>query len=311
MSISYRPFVSIIIPTYNRATLLLQAVQSVLNQTYQNFEILVIDDHSTDNTPKLISEIDDIRVHYIRLVQNQGAPVARNIGLKKAKGELVAFLDSDDEWHQTKLEKQIGVFAQSNSNLGVVYTGLKIINVTKKSETIITPTKRGKITEHLLTQNYLGTTSSVVIKKEILNYVGGFDLSFTSCQDWDLFIRLSLKTDFDFIDEPLVYYFEHDGNRISTNSNAIVKGYLNIHHKYNELLGKLSKPLIQKHYLTIGKYILKAGVLSQDKKIIKVGRSFLFKSIKILPPGIKSLILYFYSLHSTKTQLLLYRILNN
>ena len=105
MSSESSPFVSIVIPTYNRANLLLQAIQSVLTQSYEHFELLVVDDHSTDSTPHLVKTITDSRVHYIRLNENQGAPAARNIGLKKAKGELVAFLDSDDQWDFNKIRK--------------------------------------------------------------------------------------------------------------------------------------------------------------------------------------------------------------
>ena len=167
---------------------------------------------------------------------------------------------------------------------------MKIINNEKKIETIIVPSKRGQIINYILVQNCVGTTSSVIIRKHLLDEVGGFDLTFPSCQDWDLFIRLSLKTQFDFVREPLVIYFEHDGKRISTNSKSIINGYLKIHEKYNMLIENLSKTEIQSHHVNIGKYILKAGILSQDMMMIKLGRSFLLKSVKIFPPQLKSIL---------------------
>lgn len=307
MSEESRPLVSIVIPTYNRADLLLQAIQSVLTQTYEYFELLIVDDHSTDQTPHIVKNITDSRVHYIRLNKNQGAPAARNIGLKKAKGELIAFLDSDDQWDSTKLKKQVQIFNR-NPAIGLVYTGLKILNNERNIETIVVPSKRGHITKYLLVQNCVGTTSSVLIKRDLLEDAGGFDLTFTSCQDWDLFIRLSLKTQFDYVREPLVIYYEHDGKRISTNSKSIINGYLKIHEKYNLLLKNLSKKEIQNHYVNIGKYILKAGILSQDMMIVKVGRSFLLKSVKIVPPQLKTILVLICSLNHKKVLLLLYRV---
>lgn len=266
----YNPFVSVIIPTYNRADLLVQAIQSVLNQTYGHFELLIIDDNSSDNTSEIINTIKDNRVHYFRLSKNQGAPAARNIGLKKAKGELVAFLDSDDQWLSTKLEKQVELF-NKEKNVGLVYTGIKIIS--NQLERIILPSKRGEMGNKLLIKNYVGTTSSVLIKKDLLDEVGGFDLTFTSCQDWDLFIRISQKMHFNFIEEPLVLYFEHDGERISTNSKSIIKGHLKIHRKYRKLIKNLPRREILKHYMNLGKKIIKAGLLSIDKNMINMSRT--------------------------------------
>lgn len=306
MSGVYSPLISIIIPTYNRANLLFEAVQSVLNQTYQHFELIIVDDHSTDTTAELVTNINDKRIRYIRLDKNQGAPAARNFGIKIAVGELVAFLDSDDQWDFKKLEKQIGVFEKESKNIGIVYTGLKIIN--NNNEKLITPNKRGDISKNLLVQNVVGTTSSVLIKKDLLDDVGGFDLTFASCQDWDLFIRLSNKAEFDFVEEALVFYFEHDGERISTNSIAIMNGYLKIHAKYKAMIGNLSKSEMRYHYMNIGKYILKAGILSQDKECIKTGRSFLYKSAVILPPRLKPIIFYIYSLNNRKNLLSLFEI---
>ena len=106
------PTVSIIIPTYNRAHLIGRAIQSVLNQTYQNFEIIVVDDGSTDNTEEMIKEFQkhDKRIKYIRHEKNRGGAAARNTGIKVARGEYIAFQDSDDEWLPEKLEKQMDVF---------------------------------------------------------------------------------------------------------------------------------------------------------------------------------------------------------
>src|SRR4030042_5052103 len=106
------PTVSIIIPTYNRAHLVMRAINSVLDQSFQDFEIIIVDDASRDNTEKMVSGIRDKRIFYIRHEKNRGGSAARNTGIKQARGEYIAFLDSDDEWLPEKLEKQLKVLEQ-------------------------------------------------------------------------------------------------------------------------------------------------------------------------------------------------------
>ena len=279
MATTYSPLVSIIVPTYNRASLVVNAIKSVLHQSYSNFEIIVVDDHSTDNTAELIRNIQDDRIHYFYLSKNQGAPVARNIGLKKARGIFIAFLDSDDQWISTKLEKQIALFAKEQ-DIGLVYTGIKFIH--NGMERILVPQVQGDMSQHILKKNYVGPTSSVLIKKAVLDEVEGFDLTLPSCQDWDLFIRISQICKVDFIQEPLVLYLEHEGARISTNSKAVIKGHLKIHRKYGQLIKTLSIKQKQQHYLNIGKILFKAGLLSVDKNIIGKSRFSMLKISKTL-----------------------------
>ena len=122
------PTVSVIIPTYNRAHLVDRAIQSVLNQTYKDFELIIVDDGSTDNTEDIIKEFQkkDERIKYIRHEENRGGSAARNTGIKAAKGEYIAFLDSDDEWLPIKLGRQISEFT-NKSKIALVYTGRIII----------------------------------------------------------------------------------------------------------------------------------------------------------------------------------------
>ena len=282
MTVNYNPLVSIIVPTFNRAQLVKEAISSVLNQTYRNFEIIVIDDNSTDNTAELISKINDGRIYYFRLKKNQGAPAARNLGLKKASGQLIAFLDSDDQWVSKKLEKQIALF-EREQQIGLVYTGIKFIN--SQFERILVPKVRGDISKSILKKNYVGPTSSVVIKKALIDEVGGFDVTLPSCQDWDLFIRIGQVCEIDYIAEPLVLYFEHEGTRISTNPKAVVTGHLKIHSKYRQHIKALSMKEKQKHFLNMGKILLKASLLKVDKNIIEKSRfieRIIFKVIRFL-----------------------------
>ncbi|GAH83893.1 unnamed protein product, partial [marine sediment metagenome] len=122
--------VSVIIPTYNRADMVGRAIQSVINQTYQDFEIIIIDDASTDNTREVAREFQERekRIKYFKHEINKGGGAARNTGIKNSKGEYIAFLDSDDEWYPEKLEKQIEIFNKNDENLGVVYSGVFYID---------------------------------------------------------------------------------------------------------------------------------------------------------------------------------------
>lgn len=142
------PTVSVIIPTYNRAHLVGRAIQSVLNQTYKDFELIIVDDGSTDNTEDIIKKYQkkDERIKYIRRKKNKGGSVARNTGINAAIGEYIAFLDSDDEWLTEKLERQMKVFKSTSSEVGVVYSGFFRINDRRNEiESIFNPKKRGYI----------------------------------------------------------------------------------------------------------------------------------------------------------------------
>ena len=116
------PTVSIIIPTYNREQLLGRAIKSVLAQTYQDFELIIVDDGSTDNTERLVKSFNSEKTRYIRHRKNKGPAAARNTGIRSAKGDYIAFQDSDDEWMPEKLEKQMRAFTTAPPEVGVVYT---------------------------------------------------------------------------------------------------------------------------------------------------------------------------------------------
>ena len=144
------PLVSVIIPTYNRKHLLKEALGSVFSQTYKNLQVIVVDDGSTDNTQDIISDFKDKRITYIKQ-GHRGASSARNKGIENAKGEYTAFLDSDDRWLPTKIEKQMDVFKNSKVNPGVVYCGIEYMDENgKKIRGERLPAYRGNIFLHLL-----------------------------------------------------------------------------------------------------------------------------------------------------------------
>ena len=208
------PEVSVILPTYNRAQLIMRSIKSVLDQTYGNFELIVIDDGSTDDTERVMSSFVDKRVRYIRYEKNSGAAVARNVGVNSARGKYIAFQDSDDAWMPEKLEKQMKAFESAGSDLGVVYTDMLLVsenglaNYWQSPEIDSSDIVDKKRREY---QVFNIGIQSVLIKKECFNKVGLFDERFPRFIDLELLIRLSKDYRFFHIKEPLVRYHINKG----------------------------------------------------------------------------------------------------
>ena len=186
-----REKISIIIPTYNREKLIIRSINSILNQTYHNIEVILIDDGSTDNTKKIISQIKDKRFRYIKLRKNKGSNVARNIGIQKAIGNYITFQDSDDFFHSDKLEKQINNLRKYNSDFDFCKMRIHINN--KKKE--IHPNKKqekkilnNETINELCNGNFISTQSMLVKKSYIKKYL--FDPEFPRLQDYDLVLRM-------------------------------------------------------------------------------------------------------------------------
>ena len=162
------PKVSVIIPTYNRAAFLRLAIASVLNQTFQNFEIIVIDDASQDHTREVVNSLSDTRIRYIRHEGNRGVAVSRNTGVVNAKGSYIAFLDDDDEWFPEKLQKQFDLLEACQPIVGVVYTGAFIIEESSKRVLAkVFPKKRGNIFDTIHPQNRSAAyTSTIFLRRK-------------------------------------------------------------------------------------------------------------------------------------------------
>lgn len=202
------PTVSVIISTYNRASLLTRALQSVLNQTYRDFEVIIVDDCSTDNTETVIKEYKDSRILYIHLNQNSGSSAKpRNVGLSKATGKYVALLDSDDEWLPEKLEKQVAKFNDVSEAVGIIYCGATVIH--QGYITIQHPILKGSLWPLMLGECYVGI-SSTLIRKDCFNKIGEFDEN-SMCPHYDMWIRLAKHYQFDYIPDTLaIYHYTHE-----------------------------------------------------------------------------------------------------
>ncbi|MBN2816778.1 MAG: glycosyltransferase family 2 protein [Campylobacterales bacterium] len=198
--------VSVIIPTYNRYTLLQRAIRSLLEQTHQVAEVIVVDDGSTDNTAQIQKDFPYIRYIY---QENSGVAAARNRGIELAQHKWIAFLDSDDEWHSEKLERQV-LLHRNNPDILFSYTAeLWLRNNTQ----VKIPKKYKKIGQNIFVENlsYCNIApSSVLLHRSILERVGFFDDSFRVCEDYELWLRILSVYEAGLINEPLIH--KHAGH---------------------------------------------------------------------------------------------------
>ncbi len=192
--------VSVIVPTFNREKTILRAINSILKQTYKDIEIIIVDDCSNDNTENIIKSLDNDRVIYIKHKKNMGACAARNTGIKVAKGDYIAFLDSDDEWLSEKVEKQINFLLQNNAD--IVFCSFISFHNNKK---VLIPDRKintNFLFKKLLNGNFI-TTGAVLGKTECFNKIK-FDLRLPRLQDWDLMINMSQKFNIQHLPEGLI-----------------------------------------------------------------------------------------------------------
>jgi glycosyltransferase involved in cell wall biosynthesis len=247
-----RPAVSVIIPMYNRERFVERAVRSVLRQTYSDFELIVVDDASTDSTDKLMVTFQNLdkRVRYFRHQSNHGAQAARNTGIKEACGEFIALLDSDNEWLPQKLELQMGIFKNSGDTCGVVYSGFRWEYADGSPSQDKLPCFRGNIYKDSL-REWIADTSTMVVRKDLIVRAGSCDEKIRAYQEWDLCIRLAKYAEFDFVAEPLVIY--HVNSHIPTISSDLLNsanGYMDIVTTFrNEILEELGRAVLSKHLL--------------------------------------------------------------
>ncbi|KPK82857.1 MAG: hypothetical protein AMS27_13830 [Bacteroides sp. SM23_62_1] len=275
--------ISVIIPTYKRPERLKFAIESVLNQTYLNWELVIVDDNPPDSnerqkTMEMVRHyISDKRIKYFKNIKNLGGSGARNVGINYAKGEYLSFLDDDDEYMPRKLEKQVELFRTSTyENLGVVYCGYKSVDANGKPLSFINYRVKGKAFVPHLIRN-ITPTPTILIKKRIIDEAGGFNQALKSGQEYELMLRIFQKGyEIDYVDEILVIFHLHDDERISTGQNKI-NGTIEIHkiqEKYFEFLKKSEiKKINHGYYLSLYRQFMvkddKRNAVTYFKKAIK------------------------------------------
>lgn len=260
---------SVIVPTYKRTEELKKALRSIAAQTYDDLELIVVDDNPDQQRREKVKEIiedfdKDIEVKRRVNDESQGVSSARNLGIENALGKYIAFLDDDDEWKKEKLEKEAEILSQNEYD-AVCST----IEMYKDGEVQDIVRKQGEIgLEEILLEDKIGSPSKVTVKKEILEEVGGFDQDIPSGEDWDLWIRLiEHGVKFGYIDEPLVRY--HQGNDSKSSQMEIAtEGREKITEKHSQLLEEAGGKVKAKHHLNRAKKQYSLGDNKGTKKHI-------------------------------------------
>lgn len=293
-----QPLVSIVTPVYNAGKFLAETVESVLAQTHENFEHLLVDDSSRDSSAQLMRELArrDERIRLLFLEENGGPARARNRGIEASSGEFVAFLDADDLWAPQKLARQVTAF-DGRPELGIVGTNGRIIDEQGRRLTqcfAADKIRRGKVSlPEFLLKGVPLATSSVVVRRECLEHCGLFDEVYRVCEDYELWMRILQFYEVDILDEELLYYRRH-GNNIS--SSTINSRYYKILVYENQVLPQLDsypdetaslRLRLQEMYTSYGKMLVKTGRVDE-------GHAYFDKAIALKQSSLVSMRAFFY-----------------
>lgn len=229
----FKDKISVIIPTYNRAKLIKKSINSILNQTYDNIEVIVVDDCSTDNTEEVIKKIKDDRIRYIKLKKNSGACAARNAGIKVATGKYINFNDSDDEYLPTKIETQYNNLIKNNSDMDFCRI---MIHINNNEFPIPSEQNRKKILkkeyiDELINGNYI-STPTMLIKSKIIKKVL-FDEQLPRFQDYDLVLRMIPGIKVSYTDEILINVYNSKDSISNSNERLLSAVKIMINKKYD------------------------------------------------------------------------------
>jgi glycosyltransferase involved in cell wall biosynthesis len=280
------PLVTVVIPTFNRAHCIARAIGSVERQTYRSLEIIVVDDGSSDGTAEVVQNLRCVRpLTFLRLNPNQGAAAARNRGIAAARGDYVAFLDSDDEWHPRKLERQLEALSERGPEFGACYTAIVSYDDAGRLRGLSRAVEEGDIERPLLTHNLVGSTSAVIVRRALLDAIGGFNPTLRSCQDWDLWLRLARLTRFACVPEILTVLHVARQGRITSSGSARLSGHLYMYrtHLRSHFRARTVDPTI---FLTVlGEIFMQMGRPGYAAKL-------LYRNWRGKPRSVKRMILY-------------------
>jgi len=282
-NLSEKPLVTAIIPAYNRPKRTSRAIYSVINQSYEPIELIVIDDNSMPPIGDILRDgykgLSDYQL--IRHESNNGANAARNTGIESASGEYIAFLDSDDEWTKDKIRKQILQFQELGSATGIVYTGVKQVDEYGKTNSVDCPNETESMTKNLLLWNFIGTFSCVMARSSVFNTIGLLDERFPSWQDWEFYLRMSEEYDFGAVPEPLVIRHNGDNDQISSRySQKRDKTFPMFYEKFEPLAENFGNLFVRKWKGYLAYHMARSAFRNQN---YNEGRNWLFQSLRWYP----------------------------
>lgn len=259
------PLVSVVLPTYNRAKTIERAIQSVLNQTFTDFELIIIDDGSTDESHLILSRFGELENVTLMSCSRHGCSKARNIGISMARGRYVAFQDSDDEWNPNKLAKAVAALEQSDAETGVFYSDMLIVRNDGSFTDFRAPDIEPGVLINEHTMDYqvrcIGIQSAV-IKRECFEKAGAFDEALPRFIDLELFIRLSDRFRFIHSGEKLVKFYLGEG--ISSDKKALVTARRHLLSKYRRRLRR------QTHHLAWQYVHLALALAENDQRYLSL-----------------------------------------
>jgi len=237
------PIVSVVIPTHNRFRMLRRAVASVLAQTYEPFELIVVDDASTDETPRVSETFGDPRLRYLRREASGSAAGARNTGIEAARGELIVFLDDDDEYLPGFITAMATAFATAGPEVGFGWCGTRTIRRTAAGEEAVAEhvwnpsyATREIAARSIMLARRIGTNAGFAIRRGVVERVGGFDESLSKAEDTEFLIRVSRVYDFLVVPEVLVAVHLHEGPRLTSYDDRMAAAYASIVRKNMDVL---------------------------------------------------------------------------
>ena len=274
------PLLSVVIPAYNRASSIAAAIDSVLMQTWGDFELIVVDDGSTDGTLEAAARIADPRLRLVENPRNMGAAGARNTGVAAARGTWVAFQDSDDEWLPRKLELQMARLLAPGAAFVGAYCGLLVVGGYRENagprlklryvpDTSILPVD-GDILPSLLRGNII-STQTLVVRRDLFLSLGSFDDETTPIEDWDFVLRLAQQGPIAFVDEPLVHQYFSE-NSITRWADRRLRSTDRVVAKNRALYAGRPDLLALQYYIMAGGY-RRAGDLAAAQRYIGLARA--------------------------------------
>lgn len=254
------PLVSVIIPTYNRCRVVGRAIESVLAQSCQDLELIVVDDGSTDDTAELVKSFESPQIRFMRHEENRGQNAALNTGVGVSSGVYCAFLDSDDEWLPDFLSKILARFSR-DPELGCVYCWAGYRNPGKVGLRVSKPfSLEGAIYPGALRQGYVSHMITLVVRHELLLQVGLFDEAFSVCQDDDICFQLARISRFGLIREPLAVIHNDGENQATLNPRQYAAGFCRLITKYeHDMLEHCGPEALAGHFERCGDLWLVAG----------------------------------------------------
>jgi glycosyltransferase involved in cell wall biosynthesis len=277
------PTMSVIVPTYNAERTIRETITSVLQQTFSDFELIVINDGSTDRTLELLNTVKDPRVKTFSY-PNGGVPVARNHGLSHATGEFITFLDADDLWTPDKLELQLATL-QQHPEAGVVYSWAYYMDEEGESFHAENPIFfEGNVYAELLVRDFIVSGSNCLIRRQAIESVGEFDPSIPGADDWDYWIRLALHWPFVVVPKLQIFYRQSSGS-VSSKVEAMEKNNLRVIEKGfqaapPEIQSLKNQSLANTYRYSAHLYLTRVGSGDAAKQAAKK----LWMAIRLYPP---------------------------